>query len=244
MGGSLGNIVHRGPNLKCNVWVGNMMCAGRGCIGECSGVNKCGRRGTGHSKLLSGHSIWPAQDTIQSYPVPRPCPLQGLHLCLPCGEVKCFHSPRLVISMVAKTLNPKKRLDEQDWSILLGVCRGNNDQFERLQLLKWKESLMKEQALSRIERMESVGSPQTQGPEMFQIETTGASISTQYSISLLHQYCGRLPPDKYLVCLTWLGPQYNTFVLQFFHNLFYCAPPPAPWYSISNFFLRSNNDLG
>jgi hypothetical protein len=89
--------------------------------------------------------------------------------------------------------------------------------------------LMKEQALSRIERMESVGSPQTQGPEMFQIETTGASISTQYSISLLHQYCGRLPRDRYLVCLTWLGPQYNTFVLQFFHNLFYCTPPTPPW---------------
>jgi endoribonuclease Dicer len=77
------------------------------------------------------------------------------------------------------------------------VERGNNDQFERLQLLKWKESLMKEQALSRIERMESVGSPQTQGPEMFQIETTGASISTPYSISLLHQYCGRLPRDSF-----------------------------------------------
>ncbi|KAH8932656.1 hypothetical protein BDL97_19G085500 [Sphagnum fallax] len=77
------------------------------------------------------------------------------------------------------------------------VERGNNDQFERLQQLKWKESLMKEQALSRIERMESVGSPQTQGLEMFQVETTGASISTQYCISLLHQYCGRLPRDSF-----------------------------------------------
>jgi hypothetical protein len=104
--------------------------------------------------------------------------------------------------------------------------------------------LMKEQASSRIERMESVGSPQTQGPEMFQIETTGASISTQYSISLLHQYCGRLPRDRYLVCLTWLGPQYNTFVLQFFHNLFYCETPPPPGYCINNFLLRSHNDLG
>ena len=56
---------------------------------------------------------------------------------------------------------------------------------------------MKEQVLSRIESVEDVRAPDITTIETFQVESTGASISTLCSVSLLHHYCARLAHDRY-----------------------------------------------
>jgi hypothetical protein len=56
---------------------------------------------------------------------------------------------------------------------------------------------MKEQVLSRIENVEDVRAPDITNIESFQVESTGASISTLCSVSLLHHYCARLAHDRY-----------------------------------------------
>lgn len=38
---------------------------------------------------------------------------------------------------------------------------------------------------------------------VYKVDTTGASISSGYSISLLHHYCSKLPHDEYDLILTF-----------------------------------------
>lgn len=35
---------------------------------------------------------------------------------------------------------------------------------------------------------------------VYKVNSSGASISSGYSISLLHQYCSKLPHDEYALC--------------------------------------------
>lgn len=75
--------------------------------------------------------------------------------------------------------------------------RDNNDHTELLQQFKMSEDSMKEQVLSRIISAEDVGAPDMTTIETFTVKTTGASISTLGSVSLLHHYCTRLAHDRY-----------------------------------------------
>lgn len=38
---------------------------------------------------------------------------------------------------------------------------------------------------------------------IFRVDSSGASVSSGYSISLLHQYCSKLPHDEYGLILAW-----------------------------------------
>ncbi len=84
-------------------------------------------------------------------------------------------------------------LSRFDW---LFRFRDNNEHSELLQQFKSSEDNMKEQVLSRIESIEDVRAPDITTIETFQVESTGASISTLCSVSLLHHYCARLAHDR------------------------------------------------
>jgi len=56
---------------------------------------------------------------------------------------------------------------------------------------------MKEQVLNRVENFGDVRGPEITTIETFEVESTGARISTLCSVSLLHQYCARLAHDRY-----------------------------------------------
>lgn len=56
---------------------------------------------------------------------------------------------------------------------------------------------MKSQALSRSELTQNLEAPEISALEVFQVESTGASISTNCSVSLLHRYCARLAHDRF-----------------------------------------------
>lgn len=55
---------------------------------------------------------------------------------------------------------------------------------------------MKEQVLSKTENLEDVAAPETVTFETFKVESTGATITTLCSVSLLHQYCSQLSRDR------------------------------------------------
>lgn len=74
--------------------------------------------------------------------------------------------------------------------------RGNNEQSQRLEQFLLTEESMKEEVLSRIKNAEDVGAPETSTIETFRVESTGATMSTLCSVSLLHQYCARLAHDR------------------------------------------------
>lgn len=40
---------------------------------------------------------------------------------------------------------------------------------------------------------------------IYKVDSSGASISSVYSISLLHQYCSKLLHDEYALVLNWFG---------------------------------------
>lgn len=75
--------------------------------------------------------------------------------------------------------------------------RDNNAHLELLEQFKRNEESMKDQVLSRIENFDDVSAPETTSIETFEVESTGARISTLCSVSLLHQYCARLAHDRY-----------------------------------------------
>jgi len=76
------------------------------------------------------------------------------------------------------------------------VLRDNNEHLELLEQFKSNEELMKEQVLGRFENFDDVRAPETTTIETFEVERTGARISTLCSVSLLHQYCARLAHDR------------------------------------------------
>ncbi|KAG0565599.1 hypothetical protein KC19_7G000600 [Ceratodon purpureus] len=82
-------------------------------------------------------------------------------------------------------------------TIIYLVERDNNDHAELLQQFKFSEDSMKEQVLSRIGSVEDVRAPDITTIETFQVESTGATISTLCSVSLLHYYCARLAHDSF-----------------------------------------------
>lgn len=82
-------------------------------------------------------------------------------------------------------------------TIIYLIERGNNEQSQRLEQFLLTEESMKEEVLSRIKNAEDVGAPETSTIETFRVESTGATMSTLCSVSLLHQYCARLAHDSF-----------------------------------------------
>lgn len=69
-------------------------------------------------------------------------------------------------------------------------------QTELIQRFKMNEESMKGKASSRIAPVEDLEALEPTLLETFQVESTGASISTDCSISLLYRYCEVLAYDR------------------------------------------------
>lgn len=74
--------------------------------------------------------------------------------------------------------------------------RHDNSQIELVQQFKMNEESMKGKASSRIAPVEDLEALEPTLLETFRVESTGASISTDCSIPLLHRYCEVLARDR------------------------------------------------
>jgi len=77
------------------------------------------------------------------------------------------------------------------------LCRGNVKQNDLISALMRSKTSMAEIASNREPEDSHPSFFPTEGINEYHISTTGAKITTDSSISVLYQYCDKLPKDKY-----------------------------------------------
>jgi hypothetical protein len=81
-------------------------------------------------------------------------------------------------------------------NLLLVMSSGNATQLNDVIELKEKEKLMWEFTENRDEMPVVLEDPEMLEVELFEVESTGARVSTDYSVPLLYRYCSKLPADE------------------------------------------------
>lgn len=78
--------------------------------------------------------------------------------------------------------------------MLWSVYRGNQEHLDNVRDLKENEKLMWEAAEYR--EMPVKMEPGNVDVEFYRVESTGAIVTTEYSVPLLNRYCSKLPGDQ------------------------------------------------
>ncbi|KAH7414675.1 hypothetical protein KP509_14G005300 [Ceratopteris richardii] len=110
-----------------------------------------------------------------------------------CSCVIRFDPPKTVRSLIQS--RGRARMPNSDYIVFLE--KDNEQQCGQFLALKQSEESMKDQALRRTYYSILPGSVQTESMEIFQVESTGASVSIDSSISLITRFCSNLPGDKF-----------------------------------------------
>ncbi|MCO5569280.1 hypothetical protein L7F22_022992 [Adiantum nelumboides] len=110
-----------------------------------------------------------------------------------CSSVIRFDMSKTVRSFIQS--RGRARMPESDYIIFLE--HDNQKQYDQLLGLQQSEESMKDQALNRTHFSVFTGKFQTDDLEVFQVETTGATVSIDSSISLISRFCANLPGDRF-----------------------------------------------
>ncbi|KAL3680222.1 hypothetical protein R1sor_023178 [Riccia sorocarpa] len=110
-----------------------------------------------------------------------------------CFMVIRFDAPKQNRSYIQS----RGRARKQGSHYVVLVQRGNADQLNNVGRLKENEKLMWELAANRSDAPLTLTEPESFGVEVFTVESTGASVFTNNSVSLLHRYCAKLPGDQF-----------------------------------------------
>ena len=76
---------------------------------------------------------------------------------------------------------------------LLQHCSGNQNELNLIENFKKDEEKMNAEIASRTSSVTFVDFDE----RTYKVASTGATISSGYSVSLLHHYCSKLPHDEY-----------------------------------------------
>lgn len=76
-------------------------------------------------------------------------------------------------------------------------CSGNQKELDLIEKFRKDEDKMNMEIAFRTSSETFIGSED----RIYKVDSSGASISSGYSISLLHQYCSKLPHDEYALVL-------------------------------------------
>ncbi|KAI5069811.1 hypothetical protein GOP47_0016112 [Adiantum capillus-veneris] len=110
-----------------------------------------------------------------------------------CSSVIRFDLSKTVRSFIQS--RGRARMPESDYILFLET--DNQKQLGQLLGLQQSEESMKDQALNRTHFSVFSGKIQTEDMEVFQVETTGATVSIDSSISLISRFCANLPGDRF-----------------------------------------------
>lgn len=81
----------------------------------------------------------------------------------------------------------------QNDNFFLNYCSGNEKELNLIKHFIKEEDQMNEEILSRKSQVTITDFEE----EVYKVDTTGATISSASSVSLLHHYCSKLPHDEY-----------------------------------------------
>ncbi|CAO2167444.1 unnamed protein product [Urochloa humidicola] len=117
---------------------------------------------------------------------------EGIHVP-DCSCVIRFDLPKTTRSYVQS----RGRARQKDSQYILMIEQGNMKQNDLLSALKRSKTSMTEIASNREPEDPQTSFVPTEEINEYHIRTTGAKITTDSSISVLNQYCDKLPKDKY-----------------------------------------------
>lgn len=82
--------------------------------------------------------------------------------------------------------------------IISPYCSGSQKELDLIESFRKDENQMNMEISSRTSKETFIGLEE----KVYKVDITGASVSSAYSISLLHHYCSKLPHDEYDFLLT------------------------------------------
>nr|GEV56653.1 endoribonuclease Dicer homolog 3a isoform X1 [Tanacetum cinerariifolium] len=110
-----------------------------------------------------------------------------------CSTVIRFDMPQTVRSIVQS----RGRARKSDSEFIIMLERGNEKQIKHVCDIVKSEHSMMDRAKNRDPNTSIVKPCNMKETETYYVESTGASVTADSSISLIHQYCAKLPCDKY-----------------------------------------------
>ncbi|KAA8522907.1 hypothetical protein F0562_009330 [Nyssa sinensis] len=113
---------------------------------------------------------------------------EGLDIQTCCLVIR-FDLPETVASFIQS--RGRARMPQSEYAFL--VDSGNQKEVNLIEHFKKGEDQMNEEIAFRTPSMTFVDSEQ----KTYKVDSTGATISSGSSISILHQYCSKLPHDEY-----------------------------------------------
>lgn len=113
---------------------------------------------------------------------------EGLDIQTCCLVIR-FDLPETVASFIQS--RGRARMPQSEYAFL--VDRGNQKDLDLIENFRRDEYQMNFEIAHRTSNEMFIGSEE----RVYRVDSSGASISSAYSISLLHQYCSKLPHDEY-----------------------------------------------
>ncbi|XP_024022600.1 dicer-like protein 4 isoform X1 [Morus notabilis] len=113
---------------------------------------------------------------------------EGLDIQTCCLVIR-FDLPETVASFIQS--RGRARMPQSEYAFL--VARGNKKEMDLLENFRRDERQMNFEIAQRTSNEIFIGLEE----KVYKVDSSGASISSAYSISLLHQYCSKLPHDEY-----------------------------------------------
>ncbi|KAI4379355.1 hypothetical protein MLD38_005667 [Melastoma candidum] len=113
---------------------------------------------------------------------------EGLDIQSCCLVIR-FDPPETVASFIQS--RGRARVRHSEYAFL--VDRHSNNELDLIEKFKKEEARMNVEIASRT----SEATFSTDEESIYKVESSGASVSSAYSLSLLYQYCAKLPHDEY-----------------------------------------------
>ncbi|KAI3454024.1 hypothetical protein Pfo_010687 [Paulownia fortunei] len=119
---------------------------------------------------------------------------EGIHVAK-CSSVIRFDLPKTVRSYVQS----RGRARQKDSQYIIMLERGNTKQIDHVSYITRSENSMTHAAMNRDPDDCLVKACITNEALAYVVESTGASVTADSSISLIHRYCEKLPGDNYFI---------------------------------------------
>ncbi|CAM6106501.1 unnamed protein product [Calypogeia fissa] len=94
-------------------------------------------------------------------------------------------------------IQSRGRARQRGSTYIILVESGNQDQYNDVMQLKEKEKLMWELTENRGDMPTVLEEPEMFEVELYEVKSTGAKVTTDYSVPLLYRYCAKLPGDEF-----------------------------------------------
>ncbi|XP_024966955.1 endoribonuclease Dicer homolog 3a isoform X2 [Cynara cardunculus var. scolymus] len=157
---------------------------------------------------------------------------EGIHVPN-CSTVIRFDIPKTVRSNVQS----RGRARQSGSQFILMLERGNAKQREHVCDIIRSEYSMMDSAKTRDPNTCTVKPYNFKEMETYSVEATGASVTANSSVSLIHRYCAKLPGDKYYAP----KPKFQFLLVEGSHQCNLTLPPNAALQTITGPLCKTSN---